>query len=150
MYISHRHRRGKPILWSLILPIRASILFARKCTLLVSASSAVRMSFFMVPTCLPYYRIRYVLSTPLRSKSHYRLKIQVLKIAFSLGILDLFINHRVHTVLGRITYSVFLMNTLSLITLTASVRTPVFYSYKMIVSTRPYICRPFILFGLLI
>ncbi|XKL64040.1 hypothetical protein PGB90_004126 [Kerria lacca] len=48
------------------------------------------------------------------------------------GILDSIINHRIFTVLGRMTYSVFLMNTLSLITLTASVRTPTFFSYKTI------------------
>ncbi|XP_065216089.1 nose resistant to fluoxetine protein 6-like [Planococcus citri] len=48
------------------------------------------------------------------------------------GKLDSIINHRLFTVLGRITYSVFLMNTLSLITLAASVRTPIFYSYKTI------------------
>lgn len=64
------------------------------------------------------------------------LKIQVIDIInFKIsGVLNPIVNHRIFTVLGRMTYSVFLMNTLSLITLVASIRTPVFYSYKMIVS----------------
>lgn len=93
----------------------------------------------MVPTRLSNNRIRYILILYYVKEINQQYEaIITTKNFFILGILDSYINHRVHTILGRVTYSVFLMNTLSLITLTASLRTPVYYSYKMIVSIKNY------------